>query len=334
MRWRLIEEAHEWEEMVHRFPEANFLQAWAWGEAQGALGKQVLRLASEDGEMLAQGVVERARRGSYLAVAGGPLLDWQDEERLAAILSELGARAQTLGCRFVRLRPQYEAASLAPARRRRLGLVPAPMHLTADLTLELDLTLNETELLAQMRKQHRQAIRKAHQLGIETALSQDPSEVKRFYQLQLEVARRHHFVPFSERFLEVQFNAFLAADQVALVQASYQGQLLAMAFVIFYHGEAVYHYGISTAANAKLPGSYACQWRVIQEARARGCQRYNLWGIAPHDAPQHRFAGTSLFKRGFGGREVQYLPAHDLPLSRQYWLTWLFESARRRWRRL
>ncbi len=208
----------------------------------------------------------------------------------------------------------------------------APMHLTADLTLQLDLQQPDESILMQMRKNTRYEIKRVDKLGITTALSINPDDIRLFYDIQCQVAKRHNFVPFSYEFFYEQFRTFSETGNVALISSYKDDVLLAAAFIIFYNGEAVYHYGVSTEQNNKLPGSYACQWRAIQEAKARGCIRYNFWGIAPEDQPQHRFAGVSLFKRGFGGTEVEYLPAHDIPVTPLYWITYGFEKLRK-WKR-
>ena len=80
--------------------------------------------------------------------------------------------------------------------------------------------------------------------------------------------------------------------------------------------------------------SYFLQWQIIKEAKNRGIKYYNFWGIAPNDNPNHRFAGVTMFKTGFGGERIDWLHAHDLPISNKYWLTYLFESGRRIFRRL
>jgi lipid II:glycine glycyltransferase (peptidoglycan interpeptide bridge formation enzyme) len=121
---------------------------------------------------------------------------------------------------------------------------------------------------------------------------------------------------------------------VAFINSYQDDKLLASAFVIFYNHEAVYHYGVSTPDNDDWPGSYATQWAAIQEGKKRDCHVYNFWGIAPEDQPDHRFAGVSLFKRGFGGQEVPYLPAHDLGVTPFYWLTRGFELIRKKVRGL
>jgi lipid II:glycine glycyltransferase (peptidoglycan interpeptide bridge formation enzyme) len=186
-----------------------------------------------------------------------------------------------------------------------------------------------------MRKTTRYEIKRAEKLGLKIEHESDPKLITTFHQQQLDLAKHHGFVPFSYNFLYHQFTTFLADNQVELI-SSYSGdKLLATAFVIYYSQEAVYHYGISTPENRSLPGSYACQWAAIKEAKKRGLTRYNFWGIAPNNAPKdHRFAGVSLFKRGFGGQEVAYLPAHDLPTSSLYKAVSLFESLRAKKRRL
>ncbi len=327
----------EWNLHIKHFVDANFLQSWQWGEFQRSLGKGVFRLVLEDDEQplaLAQIVREPAKRGAYFAIAGGPLLDWNDHRVATFLFAEVKKMALQHDCLFIRFRPQVEQQIEVADLLRSIGAVTAPMHLTADLTIEIDLTKADEELKADMRKQHRQAIKKASELGIHVQLSKNIDDLKQFYQEQLAVAQRQGFVPFSENFLTKQFEAFIADDQIMLFHAYYGNTLLASAFVIFYNGEAVYHYGISTPENREYPGSYACQWAIIQEAKKRGCAKYNLWGVSPKDAIHHRFYGVGLFKRGFGGREVAYVAAQDIPVTWRYGLTWVFETLRRKMRKL
>lgn len=335
---KIITSKKEWEALIATFSEANFLQSWNWGEFQKNLDKTVVRIAivsDKNTVGLAQGVIETAKRGTYLAVAGGPLFNWQNEEIAKYLFDELRACALEHSCVFIRFRPQGLARDISPSMLSSISARTAPMHLTADLTLQLSLEQTDEEILKQMRKNTRSSIRKADTLGIYTELSSDSNEIRNFYEEQQLVAQRQKFVPFSYTFFLEQFKAFIKDTQVCLIHAySSDKELLSTAFVIFYNKEAVYHYGISTDKNRKLPGSYACQWTAIKEAKKRGCTRYNFWGIVPQSVTNHRFSGVSLFKRGFGGEEVEYLPAHDIWLSWRYWFLFIFETIRRKLRRL
>jgi len=332
-----IESEEIWESLIAFFPETNFLQSWAWGEFQKNLGKKIFRIALFDNEKivaLAQGVIESARRSTYCTVAGGPLVNWTNIFALNAIITEIKNMGLHNQCSFVRFRPQVADNELNTSICATLGSINSPMHVTADLTIKIDLTLGSEEILKQMRKNTRGSIRKAEKLGITTTITKNAEEIRSFYDLQAELASRHGFVPFSLEFLEEQFKAFAARDQAILVH-SWDGEtLLASAFVIFYNSQAAYHYGVSSEANSRLPGSYAVQWRVIQEAIERGMTTYNLWGVAPEGEKDHRYAGVSLFKRGFGGEELAYLPAHDIPLNKWYWPVRSFELMRKKLRHL
>lgn len=334
---RRIEDKEQWERFLAERAEANFLQSWNWSLFHQKLGKKTfpIGLFEQDIQVgAALAVKEEAKRGKYLTVAGGPLLDWNNRQQLHAMFSALKNLAKEEHCQFVRIRPQ-EVDSLSLRQTvHELGLVESPMHLTADLTLQLDLTKSEEELLAEMRKNTRYEVRRVEKLGVEVTESENPAEIQRFYEQQLAVAKRHNFVPFGYQFLHDQFQTFVVDHQARLFHSFFEGKLLATAFILFYHNEAVYHYGVSTEDNERLPGSYACQWAAIKWAKAHGGLRYNFWGIAPQDQPQHRFAGVSVFKRGFGGQEVQYLPAHDLPISASYQLVRGFELLRKKMRKL
>lgn len=336
---KLVTNKADWEQFILSQPTANFLQSWNWGKFHQGLNKQVfyLGLLVDEKQIGAALVIkEEAKRGNYLTIAGGPIIDWTKEQ--LPVLKQLFAHLKTLAdkenCSFVRIRPQAIKSPEVSEIAQTLNLRLSPMHLAADLTLQLKLHPSNEELLKKMRKNTRYEIRKVEREKIEVKQSTNPDDIKEFHQHQLYLAKKHDFVPFSYDYLYQQFLSFIENDQVVLFHAYQQDKLLSSAFIIFYNREAVYHYGISTPDNQRLPGSYACQWAAILEAKRRGCTHYNFWGVAPKDQKSHRFAGVSLFKRGFGGEEVQYLPAHDLPVSWQYQLTRSFELARKKVRKL
>lgn len=99
---------------------------------------------------------------------------------------------------------------------------------------------------------------------------------------------------------------------------------LASALIIFTKSTAFYHQGASI--HSKIPVTYALQWEAIKEAKKRGCSFYNFWGIAPDENPNHPWAGLTQFKKGFGGKQIDYLPTQDLLLTPRYYLTWIYEQ--------
>jgi len=90
METRPVEDKSQWEAYLGSRPEANFLQSWNWGVFQASLGRQVWRLGVyQDGAQIgAVSVVkENAKRGDFLAVAAGPLIDWSSQDKPAPTLA-------------------------------------------------------------------------------------------------------------------------------------------------------------------------------------------------------------------------------------------------------
>ncbi len=328
----------EWEAFLEKHEEANFLQSWYWGEFHKRLGKRIERSGFYQESKLAGvmlSIVEDAKRGRYLTVPGGPIIDWNEEELVEAAFSEMKRITLRMGCVFVRIRPQLVTSEPVKQIFKNYGCKSSPMHLHAELSNILDITKSEEEFMSAMRKTTRYEIRKAQNLGIKIETSKDDKTIRAFYDLQIETAKRQKFVPFSYNFFKEQFSVFFEEDKALLYTAKLDGRVLAQAFIIFYGREAAYHYGASTDGGRKYPGAYLLQWEAIKEAKRRGMARYNFWGVAPEDERDHRFYGVSVFKRGFGGEDVSYLHAQDLVIDNfRYLINYFVEVARKRLRRV
>ena len=158
-----------WENFLLEHQEANFLQSWYWGDFHEALGHKVHRAGFYREEKLVGvmlSVIEDARRGRYLTVPAGPIIDWKDVEQVEAFVEEIKNIAKLDGCVFIRVRPQLESNDFSKSVFSRYGFVSAPMYLHAELTSQLDITKTEDELLANLRKSTRYEIKKAISLGI------------------------------------------------------------------------------------------------------------------------------------------------------------------------
>ncbi|MCP4087558.1 MAG: peptidoglycan bridge formation glycyltransferase FemA/FemB family protein [Actinomycetia bacterium] len=336
---RIVEDREAWENYVLAREEANFLQSWMWADVNEKLGKKAYRMGYFEGETLIGvmvAVVEPARRGRYISVAAGPIIDWSRADIVEAWRDSLVMLTEQEDCVFVRVRPQLLALDANEQTFSKLGFRPAKMHLEAELTSQLKLDVSLDELNQNLRKNTRRDIKQAKKRGIKVTQLDDPSIIKEFHEMQLETAKRHDFVPFSYDRLQAEFDVFSETGNVLLYSAhTSEGELIAQAFVVFYGAEASYHYGASTELGRTEPGAYLIQWKAIQEAMMRGCKRYNFWGVVRPDDTKHRFYGVSVFKRGFRGDDVEYLHAHDLVIKRsQYLKNYAIETARKKARRL
>lgn len=330
------ENRKEWDDFVTSHPEANFLQSWDFYEFYKSRGNQIVRrVVWDNNEIVAAyaGVIENAKRGRYLAIAGGPILDWGRRELVDAVFADMRSEGNKHKCVFVRVRPQLELSPQSLNLMQELGLRRAPMYLSVEFAGVLDLEKDETEIMQGMRQRLRRALRKGAKNDIQIEKSTNPDDIHKFYQIELETAGRHRFVAFSEDFLTKQFAAFAKHNEAILYTAKYQGEILAQNFMIFYGNEASYHYGVSSELGTKYSGAPLLHMEAMRDARERGIKRYNFWGITEETDIHHRFYGVSCFKRGFGVTELKYTPAHDLVLNNfKYVFNWTIETLRKKMR--
>ncbi len=323
-----------WDGYVSRLNEANFLQSWDFYEFHKARGKKIVRRLVYKGSKIVgayAGVVETARRGRYMAIAGGPLIDFSDGEMVSSVFSDIKEQGKVLGCVFVRVRPQEVLSDNILQVLSNQGLKKAPMYLSVEFAGVLDLNKSEEEILAGASQGFRRKLRKAAKLDIEITADTSDDSIKEFCRLEKLHAERQKYVAFSSDFLKKQFEAFREGGEVLIYTAKFEGKTLAQNFMIFYGPEASYHYGVSSELGTKYSAAPLLHMAAMEEARKRGCTRYNLWGIVEPDEKSHRFYGVSEFKRSFGCEELRYTPAHDMVLKPlQYQKTKLVESARKR----
>lgn len=334
-----VEDKKRWDKFVTGRKEANFLQSWDFYEFHCSRGKEVVRrgVIDDKGKLMAvyAGVVETARRGRYLTIAGGPLMDYTDKKLVSKVFSDIREQGKAHSCVFVRVRPQEVMSNNILKVLSNQGLRRAPMYLSVEYAGVLDLKKSEEEILVGASQGFRRKLRKAAKLNIEVMAGTSDEAIDEFCRLEKLHAKRQKYVAFSSEFLRKQFEAFREGGEVLIYTARKDGEVLAQNFMIFYGPEASYHYGVSSTLGTKYSAAPLLHLKAMEEARKRGCIRYNLWGIVEPDEIKHRFYGVSEFKRSFGCEELRYTPAHDMILDPlRYTLNWVVETARRKWRKV
>lgn len=347
MNLRIIEinDKKTWEGFFKNIKEKTFLQSWDWGEFQKRMGNKIWRLGIFDNEdLIAESLVIKisAKRGKFLFVPHGPLLKEKEgrEKVLRIILEKLREIAYEEKIDFIRIAPLWERSDENKEIFKNLGFHQAPIHMHPELSWELNITPPEEEILMGMRKTTRYLIRQGlKNKDIEIVKSQNKEDLKKFYELYEITRKRQNFVPFSFNYIKEEFESFRDDNEIMIFLGKYKGEIVSGAIVVFWQNIAFYHHGASSLKYPKIPVSYLLQWEVIKEAKRRGCEKYNFWGIADIKGEynsknkllmKHPWRGLTIFKMGFGGERKPYVKTQDLPLSFKYWFNWLAETVRRK----
>jgi lipid II:glycine glycyltransferase (peptidoglycan interpeptide bridge formation enzyme) len=340
----------EWEEFLSNCTDKTFLQSWNWGDFNLAQGSKIWRLGAFNGvNLLAIALVVKiaARRGTFLFVPHGPVfakgLALKDKKDiLELVLLHLSESVKEERASFVRIAPILDASEENENIFIDLGFRRSPIHMHPEVTWELNIDKPEEQLLLEMRKTTRYLIRQAEKNSdIEIIKSNNIEDLKLFWPAYKDTAKRHHFVVFSEKYLEREFNSFAPDDQIMIFLGKYKDKVVSASIFVFWQDRCFYHHSGSLSKYNKIPVSYLLQWEAIKEAKRRGCRVYNFWGISPdikteQDAvkSKHPWAGLSLFKMGFGGSKKEYVETQDLILSSRYWINYIVETIRKRKRNL
>jgi lipid II:glycine glycyltransferase (peptidoglycan interpeptide bridge formation enzyme) len=318
------EDRDAWQELLGSVPSGDFLHDWGWAAVAAHDGTPQRRYVLVDGDnpvALAAAQVRPIALGrSFWYVPHGPVTDYADPAagaRLRALVEGLVEEARADGAVALRLEPRVETEVLEVATLDDVaGRVPE--RLQVGQTRIVDLADDET-LLAGFDADTRYAVRRAARDGVEVGIVTDPedhSAVERLHELVRATQRRAGFrLPPLDRYWAA-WQALAGAGRACLMEARRDGEVLASGMLVIEGAQSFYLFAGSrreAAGEPKHYASYAAQWAMMREARARGAARHDLWGVAPAGVgPDHPWYGVGLFKKGFGGREVTWAGSWEI----------------------
>ncbi len=261
---------------------------------------------------------------------------------------------------FFRLGPEWEIGQGIEKNLENLGFKKLHYDIEPSQTLILDLNKTEEELLAQMHEKWRYNIRLAERKGvkIKMATSQDANFEKyfeEFYKLVDEgTSARKEIKHHPKEYYRKQFliegknppqpslkggsdspplGGVRGDLKMVLFVAEYENKVIAANIIVFSGRRATYLHGATSSEHREVMAPHLLQWEQIRYAKNRGCSQYDFWGIVNEHTIDKRgksWEGFTRFKKGFGGREVNYIGYWDYPINKAwYWLYRLAQSVRR-----
>lgn len=318
-----------WEAFLLRFSPHALFQSWQWGEVQKRRGIKVWRFGFYHNDILHavfQVTKISARRGTHLHVRHGPACRALRESQLQSIIEYVKNLARKEGAWFIRLNPLVADSVEMRSLLKRLGGIPSAIHaMDGEHCWVLDLSNSEEKLLSHMRKTTRYEIRQKDKYGILVKKTQENRYFDEFYTLYRDTSFRQGFIPHAG--IAEEYAVFAKEQEADLFFGYYEKKIASAALILYFNNQAIYHHGASIPT--KAPVSTIVQWEAIKEAKKRGMNVYNFWGIAPLDNPKHPWRGLTLFKKGFGGREINTIHSYDFIVSPFYYITRGIETVRK-----
>ncbi len=299
---------------VGRQKHSQFLQSWEWGEFHKKVSDDVRWLGVLDNEQLVAAAVIIKKQlpmgKSYFYCPRGPVVRISDIGfRISDLLfDEIKKIARDEGVMFLRFDPTSEIRHPKSDIRKTLDVQPSK-------TLMLNLAKPEKELLKNMRQKTRYNVRLAEKKGVKI-IDAGLDRFEDFWRLMGETSERDNFRAHGRNY----YKAMLAdpeglrarrpsgsAMAIKLFIAEYRGKPIAASIVSFFGDTAAYMHGASGADNRNVMAPYLLQWHAIKLGKKLGCKYYDFYGI-----DEEKWPGVTRFKKGFGGRTVNYPGTFDL----------------------
>jgi lipid II:glycine glycyltransferase (peptidoglycan interpeptide bridge formation enzyme) len=305
----------------------TFLQSGFWGSFKARFGWDALAFRVEwaaggenAGDEVKSLLVLRRILAPGLSLAyvpWGPELPASCPDRAAALVVLTAALKAELpkNTAFIRFDlPWYteniDAHFILPAPFLRSGVdIQAPDTVIVDLTQPME------SLLEQMKPKWRYNARLAKKRGV-VVNQADGKKITIFYELLNETAIRDGIAIHSPDYYKTLFESGWYSGKkpdLRLYLAEHGGDVLAGIVTLFRGREAVYLYGASSNKKRNFMATYLLQLKAMEDAKASGCEEYDLYGIPPNEDQAHHLAGLYRFKTGFGGRMIHRSGCWDYP---------------------
>jgi lipid II:glycine glycyltransferase (peptidoglycan interpeptide bridge formation enzyme) len=320
LRAWLVHHRDDWNRFVETASFRSFPQLWEWGELREPSGWRPVRLAIgpepaqpplAGAQVLIRDVPMVGWRLGY--APRGPVGDLDDADVRGTMTSALRALAHDEGIATIKVDPEatpdgaFGQALMRPPWRGAAKVQPPRTRL-------IDLTQDEDALRGAMKRKHRQYVTKAEREGI-TVEHMDGSAFQPiadqwlddFYAIYAHTAERAGFVARARDYYQRVWEQFAPAGHVRLSFATRDGERLATLFHFTVGDRAAEAFGGMTDAGAESRANYLLKWEAIRSFQRDGFATYDLWGLAT--------GGIAQFKEGFGGRQVDYVGARDLPVK-------------------
>ena len=297
---------------------SQITQSSAWANTQLKEGKSVeLMSFVNEGRTRAAWLMIKQNIGLGLNYYYSPRIDFSylDLDEVKYIAKELQIIAQKQNVIFWRFDPM-EYFAIDDTR-------PVPtVSMQPEQSLYLDLNKGEEELLQGMHQKTRYNIRLALKKGVKVRRATEEDFAAWWRLMEATVTRDKFRLHHKEHY---QTLIRTNPDCINLWVAEYEERIICGNIMSWYGDLVTYLHGASSNEDRNVMAPFALQWALILEAKQKGFKYYDFNGI-----DENKWPGVTRFKKGFGGRVVNFPGTFDLVFSDYWYKAYkIFRSLRR-----
>jgi len=172
-------------------------------------------------------------------------------------------------------------------------------------TIQVDLKRDEEEIYKKFSKGKRWDIKKAEKNGVIVKESEKIEEFAKIKNEKLGILK-YLLGRFQKKQIKALWQTF-SPEKATLLATFSQNKMVASILLLFHDKTAYYWLAGSTKKGNKLGAPSLLVWEGVKLAKKKGCALFDFEGIEdPRYKSTSSWAGFTRFKKGFGGKEVEY----------------------------
>ena len=329
-------QAPDWDAFVTSVPGGHHVQTSLWGQVKAQLGWRVIRIVATRRERIMAGAQLLIRPmpfiGAVAYLTKGPVCALEDISLAELVIDEVCRVSQARHVWLLAIQPPNNGqamVSLLPPR----GFRPSSLELAPTASILIDLTPDLDDILARMKRQTRQNIRRGEKQGISVHEGTE-HDLHTFYELYVATSRRQKFPVYPEEYYIHMWQVLEPHGYIKLLLAKYEAEVVSSLLLVPFGDTVIAKILGWSGLYADRRPNEAVFWASIQWAKSHGYPCFDFEGIDPTGAravlrgeflPESLHHSPDFFKHGFGGQVVLYPEAYDRVSNPM--LRWAYQKA-------
>lgn len=284
----------------------HFLQSHEWALFQQKLGKKVFEKQGKGWRYIA--IVEKGdgKVGRYfnrLYTPYGPSYD--SAQALDEALADLEKLAKENNIDYVRVEP-LATNGLAP--KQFAGYSKMPKSYQPGLTWMLDLAPGFEAVKSGIHRSSRYRWNRVERDGITFAISYEAKDLNDFIEMMGATSDRTKAQFRDGEYYRKMLKELGPSRVAGIAYAKHENEsLVGVLFLDDLEAQTRYYMYTGAFDKARKFGANApLVVFLIRDAIEKGLTCFDFFGIAPAEDPSHKWAGFSVFKRSFGGVDIEF----------------------------
>lgn len=336
----LIREIRKEEKHLHNSVIKHPLQSWQWGDFRATTGVKVERI----------GCFKDGHPHHSLQVTFHPLpligktvgyfpKGFLPNENQLAALKQLAKKHNAL---FIKLEPNIAAPADQPSNHTEIkkflqnnDCQPGRPLFTKH-TYQLDLTPAQEELFANLSSKTRYNVRVAYKKGVQIFENSTQEGLEQYIKILEETTTRQQFYAHTPEYFRKMWKSLGSTGMMRIFNAVYEDKILVSWIMFVFNNTLYYPYGASRNIHREVMASNLMMWEMILFGQREGLTSLDMWGsLGPNPDKKHPWFGFHRFKKGYGGKLVEFVGTYDLIMDHPtYKIFRIAENLRWKWLRL